>query len=110
MLKIQALRSALRLGIELPDFFARFRIERNHAMRGGREIERAVCYHRSTLESGDQALGNRHVRSAGLAHVVGPGSLQRSDVAGVDLLQRGEAGSARISAGVLPLLAGSTEA
>src|SRR5207249_9730015 len=71
MLEVLASTGLPGLRIKLPNLFATFRIERNHAVRRSREVQHAINHERSGFKWGDvvpvgfigAAIHFSHVRS-----------------------------------------------
>ena len=91
--------AAIDPGIMTPDLLARRRIERDHGVERGRQVEPALRQDRRRLE---RHLVLRREALARLAGAIGPGDLQLADIATVDLSKRSIAGAAGIAAIAAP--------
>ena len=95
------------LWIKLPNLFAIFRVERNHAIGGSGKVQHAINDQWRGLERGHMMPVRLIAAALRFAHVIGPRSFQSADVAAIDLPERGESRAAGISSIEWPLLRGN---
>ena len=104
MLEELALSRMSSLRIKLPDFLSSFRFERDHAVRRSGEVQHAIHHERRRFK-GRNVMPVRLIAAAVyLAHVISPRSLQSTDVAAVNLLERRESRAAGIASIESPFL------
>src|SRR5207253_9059875 len=90
MLEVLASTGLPGLRIKLPNLFATFRIERNHAVRRSREVQHAINHERSGFKWGDVVPVGFIGAAIHFSHVISPRSFQSGDVAAVNLPERRE--------------------
>src|SRR5882757_9221036 len=88
------------MGIESPARPAGFRVERDHYVRRGLEIEEAECQHRRRFEG--QFVRARETRTV-LPGPISPCNGEVRDVLAVDLVEAREALAERVAAVIAPV-------
>src|SRR4029077_7927679 len=91
---------AIDVRIEAPARLTGLRIECDHDVRAGLDVQQAEGEHRRCLEG--EPAGARQAR-AQLAGAIGPGHRKVRDVAAVDLIETGVALTERVTAVVAPV-------
>src|SRR5207302_834061 len=79
MLEVLASTGLPGLRIKLPNLFATFRIERNHAVRRSREVQHAINHERSGFKWGDVVPVGFIGAAIHFSHVISPRSFQSGD-------------------------------
>src|SRR5580704_16071344 len=88
------------MGIESPALHPGFRVERDHDVRRGLEIEKAECQHGRRLEG--QFVGASETRTV-LPGLISPCNGEVRDVLAVDLVEAREVLAERVAAVIAPV-------
>src|ERR1041384_6079825 len=108
MLEELPLSGTTGLRIKLPDFFAIFRVEGNHAVRRSGKVQHAINHQRGGLERSHMMPVRLIAAAVRLSHVICPRALQFRNIAAVDLLKRRKTSAARVACIESPFLRGDS--